>query len=225
MKKYTAIYSLLVVCIALLFTSCGRQKADDSFIGKYAADDTKTLEDLLTKEYDLADLESFFAESNASERLGFGSTAAALTFREVNDRYPVEVLRTGGYTVYKVRQGGYFYVFWVQPLDTDQSGEPSVYFSAYLPSGLSPDLFDSLTLGSSTAEDVRKIDPAFELSFLQSNGTYSYSYINDDTVLQVRYEYSEDLDGYDDLIVKEVSLLDRTSAPTRYSALLAGDLP
>ena len=100
-----------------------------------------------------------------------------------------------------------------------------MYFSAYLASDISPDLFDSLTPGISTAEDVQRIDPSFELSFLNSNGIFSYSYINDETILQIEYAYQENIDGYDDLIVKEKMIVARDSAPTRYSALLLSDLP
>ena len=100
-----------------------------------------------------------------------------------------------------------------------------MYFSAYLPSVVSSDLFDTLTPGISTAEDVRKIDPSFELSFLSSNGIFSYSYINDETVLQIEYSQHGNVDGYDDLIVKEKKIVARASAPTRYSVLLSGDLP
>lgn len=223
----------IVSCVViLLFASCGNKKDEsdmnDIFFNGYVMDDIKTLESNLTKEYDLNELISFFKGSNANESIGFGSTVSALRFSEVNYRYPVEILRTGGYSVYRVSQGGYFYVFWIKPFATGTSqsnSEPSVYFSAYLASDISPDLFDSLTPGISTAEDVQRIDPSFELSFLISNGIFSYSYINDETILQIEYAYQENIDGYDDLIVKEKMIVARDSAPTRYSALLLSDLP
>ena len=233
MKKYMCICLFIVSCVViLLFASCGNKKDEsdmnDIFFNEYVMDDIKTLESNLTKEYDLNELISFFKGSNANESIGFGSTVSALKFSEVNYRYPVEILRTGGYSVYRVSQGGYFYVFWIKPFATGTSqsnSEPSVYFSAYLASDISPDLFDSLTPGISTAEDVQRIDPSFELSFLISNGIFSYSYINDETILQIEYAYQENIDGYDDLIVKEKMIVARDSAPTRYSALLLSDLP
>ena len=233
MKKYMCICLFIVSCVViLLFASCGNKKDEsdmnDIFFNEYVMDDIKTLESNLTKEYDLNELISFFKGSNANESIGFGSTVSALKFSEVNYRYPVEILRTGGYSVYRVSQGGYFYVFWIKPFATGTSqsnSEPSVYFSAYLASDISPDLFDSLTPGISTAEDVQRIDPSFELSFLNSNGIFSYSYINDETILQIEYAYQENIDGYDDLIVKEKMIVARDSAPTRYSAMLVSDLP
>ena len=190
MKKYMCICLFIVSCVViLLFASCGNKKDEsdmnDIFFNGYVMDDIKTLESNLTKEYDLNELISFFKGSNANESIGFGSTVSALRFSEVNYRYPVEILRTGGYSVYRVSQGGYFYVFWIKPFATGTSqsnSEPSVYFSAYLASDISPDLFDSLTPGISTAEDVQRIDPSFELSFLISNGIFSYSYINDEMI-------------------------------------------
>lgn len=224
---------LIVNCVVvLLLASCGNKKDEsdmnNSFFNEYVMDDTKTLESNLTKEYDLNELLSFFRDSNANESIGFGSTISTLKFSEVNYRFPVEILRTGGYSVYRVIQGGYFYVFWIKPFATgtnQSNSEPSVYFSAYLSSDISPDLFDSLTAGVSTAEDVKRIDPGFELSFLNSNGIFSYSYINDETILQIEYAYQEKIDGYDDLIVKEKMIVSRNSAPTRYSAILSSDLP
>ena len=231
MKKIY-VYLFVITCIVLsLFASCNKKEEsnmNDVFFNEYIMDDTKTLESALTKEYDLNELRLFFKDSRANENGVLGSAKPALMFREVDHRYPVEILRTGGYSVYRVRQGGYFYVFWVTPLvgDADRSnGEPSVYFSAYLASDISPDLFDSITPGVSTAEDIRKIDPSFELSFLISNGTFSYSYLNDGSVLQIEYALQGNVDGYDDLIVKEKMIVARASAPTRYSALLSGDLP
>ena len=233
MKKYIGVCLLAVTCmVLLLLASCdnkkGKNDMNDHFFNGYVMDDTKTLESTLTKEYDLNELRSFFKNSNANESIGFGSTEAALMFSEVNDMYPVEILRSGGYSVYKVTQGGYFYVFWVKPFSAGPSrsgNEPSVYFSSYLSSDISPNRFDSLRPGISTAEDVRRMDPSFELSFLSSNGTFSYSYINDETILQIEYTYQGNIDGYDDLIVKEKRIVTRASTPARYSALLSSDLP
>lgn len=237
MKKYLCICFFVVNCIAvLLFVACGNKKDEkdhkDTFSNEYTMDDMKTLEDNLTKEYDLDELRSFFKDSNANDRIGYGSSTPILKFSEVNNRFPVEILRTGDYSddysVYKVSQGGYFYVFWMKSFTTDTSrsdSELSVYFSAYLASDISPSLFDSLTPGISTAEDVQKIDPSFELSFLISHGVFSYSYINDETVLQIEYTHPENIDGYDDLIVKEMKIVARDSVPSRYSTLLSSDLP
>lgn len=232
MKRFMQICLLAAACIALLlFAGCGNKTEERggalSFAG-YEMDDKKPLEGGLTKEYDLDELSAFFKDSNANERIGFGSDGAALTFREVNSSYPVEILRTGGYSVYKVRQGGYFYVFWAEPLPAEagqSDSEPTVYFSAYLSGDRAPGLFDSLTPGVSTAEEVRRLDPSFELSFLYSSGIFSYSYRDEETVFQIEYTGQENWDGYDDLTVKEITTVARASASSGYSALLSADLP
>ena len=118
MRKYMRICLSIVICVVfLLFASCGNKKDEsdmnDIFFNECVMDDIKTLESNLTKEYDLNELRSFFRGSNANESIGFGSTISPLLFSEVNYRYPVEILRTGGYSVYRVSQGGYFYVFWI----------------------------------------------------------------------------------------------------------------
>ena len=235
MKKYVYVFLIILICMMLqFFTSCENKKEENNmnamFFDGYVMDDTKVLDSNLTTEYDLNELKKFFKHANTNESIVLGSNMPVMTFSEVNNRYLVEIVRTGGYSVYKVIQGGYFYVFWVKPFNvnanTDKgSGEPSVYFSAYLASDASATLFDSLIPGVSTAEDVRKIDPSFELSFLRSNGIFSYSYIDEETILQIEYIYQENINGYDDLIVKEKMIIPRTSAPSRYSVILSSDLP
>ena len=231
MKKYICL--LVLVCFeTLLFASCFEREDTSQmgniFFDEYLMDDSVTLESNLTREYDLNDLKSFFEGANVNESSVFESNISALTISKVNDMYPIEILRTSGYSVYRVTQGGYFYVFWIKPFDkvaSQSSGEPSVYFSAYLSSTRHPNLFDSLTPGISTAEDVKRIDPFFELSFLMSSGIFSYSYINDETVLQIEYAYPENIEEYADLIIKEKTIVARTDVPTRYSAILSSDLP
>ena len=231
MKKYMYICLFCVLFVmTIVLISCGKKDKgmNEVFFKEFLMDDVKTLENSLTKEYDIKELRLFFEGSNINENAGLTSTTSRLLFSEVNRRYPVEILRTGGYSVYRVSQGGYFYVFWVKTFatDADQSNiEPAVYFTAYLSSDTSLKLFDSLTLGSSTAEDVKRIDSSFELCFLMSNGIFSYSFINDETLLEIEYECKENIDGYDDLVVKGKSIISRDSAPSRYSLILTIDLP
>ena len=100
-----------------------------------------------------------------------------------------------------------------------------VYFTAYLPSTKDLSIFDSLKVGISTAEDVKMIDPSFELMFLRSSGIFSYSFLNDEDLLEIEYISEDEVDGYDDLIVKEIKVISRKDAPSRYSSILSMDLP
>ena len=232
MKQHARICLIVLLFVStLLVASCenkkGKDGMNDMFLNGYAKDDSEPLEKCLTKEYELNELKEFFEGKNANENTVFCSVASELTFSEVNQRYPVEIFRTSGYTVYKVSQGGYYYVFWIDTFATDKklNSEPRVYFSAYLPSSISHSLFDSLTPGVSTAEDVKKLDPSFELSFLLSSGIFSYSYLNDETILQVKYAHQEKIDEYSDLIVREWIVVPRESVPSRYSVILPIDIP
>lgn len=92
----------------------------------------------------------------------------------------------GYYTVYKVNEGGFFYVFWSLLDDTNDDNptdksfnDAQVYFAAYLKSLRKADGFDSIKAGISTAWDVSEIDQAIELSFLFSSGVRSFSLLED----------------------------------------------
>lgn len=181
--------------------------------------------DSLTNEYDLIELLSFFENSNV--KLVFDTNKEGLTFSEVNNKYPIEITRSTGYSIYKVVQGGFFYVFWAKQLDVNDNvtSEPVVYFSSYLPSNPSVPKIDSLVLGISTAQDVREIDPYFELSFLHSSGVFSYSYIDANTLLEIEYEYHENISDYEDLIVKKITQVPRNSSTSQFSIIFPNDLP
>jgi len=227
-KFICLILSTCIVFIALIGNAIGEKNMDKQLANDQMMDNDKLLATNLTKAYDINELKVFFQGSNANEGLGLGITTSTMLFSDVNRRFPVEILRSEGYSVYRVRQGGYFYVFWVNPYSPEcnqSTSERSVYFSTYLTSAISPDLFASITPGVSTAQDVMKIDPYFELSFLNSCGVFSYSYLNDKTILQIEYTYHENINKYDDLIVKEMKIVARDSVPSRFSSLLSSDLP
>ncbi len=197
---------------------------------EYVTDNTKSLDDVLTKSYDLKELLSFFSIYSINETIGKASyeDADPLLFSEVDQYYPVEVFRSKGYTVYKVKQGGYFYVFWVMPIINNSSkheAEPTVYFSAYIRSNKSYSDFEFLQNGHRTAKDLEAIDPYFELSFLMSNGIFSYSFLNDETILQVEYSLDGEYKDYESLIVKRIIEMPRQQSPSVYSSILSIDIP
>lgn len=186
------------------------------------------MDDVLTKKYKLSKLKSFFEKSNTNENIGFGIQTSNLSINEVHKQFPIEIIRTSGYSVYKVDEGGYFYVFWVKPLSTDSNeinNEPLVYFTTFLSKTLEDNMFDSLKIGESTAQDVYLIDPSFELSFLNSNSIYSYSFLNTDFIMQINYKHQGEFDDYSDLIVENKSVISRNTAPSRFSSILQKDLP
>lgn len=235
MKKYFYAFSIAVLClVVMLLASCANREETIEPALKHPKwsdvklEDIKPLRKLLTQKYDLEELTEFFEERSGNVDF-YGNPP--LLFSEVNEMFPVEVFRPGDYTVYKVRQGGYFYVFWyyVVPYDPDggtaSEGEYAVYFTAYLRKKKDIAAFDSLIPGVSTAEDVRKIDPYLEIDFLRSSGTFSYSYLNKDEILEVKYKEVGNIDGYDDLIVENIEILSKSFPVSRYSYILQQDLP
>lgn len=223
MKKFINVMIIVEICVSILFLTSCNIIGDNNEMNKNAAMDSS-----LTKKYDLSDLKSYFYGKNANEPAVFRGASQTLKFNDVNKHFPVEVVRPGGYSVYAVNQGGYYYVFWSKDQineDNIVKENPFVYFSAYLPSSKDLSEFESLKEGISTAKDVEKIDPSFELSFLMSSGVFSYSFLNDDSILEIKYDVLEECDGYDDLIVKEITVISRNIAPSGYSAILSKDLP
>ena len=106
-----------------------------------------------------------------NENLGFDKGTKIITLNQVNQTFPIECLRTSGdhfYTIYKVLEGGFFYVFWCEALtnNTDENDENNVcvYFSTYLNSLKDKNDFKNLKEGD-TAQDVYEIDPSLEISF------------------------------------------------------------
>ena len=142
------------------------------FYKDFVFDDLKSLDHI--KAYDLNELASFFEGRMMNEF----TDVPVLTFTEVNAQFPIEIIRTGDYSVYKVTQGGYYYIFWVSSLEDGNA--PEVYFATYIDADRSPDLFESITPKVSTAADIKAIDPYCEISVLGSS-PYIFSYINPDT--------------------------------------------
>ena len=229
---------LFFIIFSILFVSCNAKTEQYSWPDKpsmtqYFCGDNKTNDDItldiaITNEYDLSELQTYFENCKMNEIEPLRQAGNSLSFNDVNQNYPVEVLRSGGYSVYKVKQGGYYYVFWIQPFSDDLSeaiGSPLVYFSSYLPDLKSLSEFDSLEIGKSTAKDVLQIDPSSELSFNRSTGVYSYTILENDTVLEIKYKHNGELTRYEDLIIEKIECIPRESAPSRYCTILAKDLP
>ncbi len=243
MKMMFALLLFTLVLSLLLFASCGTEFGNRLQQGELVSntlweellvEDSRQLEDLLTTDYELEELESFFCQVK-------GNNPINLSLEVVNNRFPVEVLRPNGYSVYRVRQGGYYYVFWTgnNPLEAQgailshdgqelqlESG-PLVYFTAYLSSNKDKALFSSLKIGVSTIEDTYMIDPYAELVDYLSHATYSYSYLNERELLRISYTTTERDDKSYNLVCYRFAIVPRGVGENeaRYSTLLEIDLP
>ena len=201
---------------------------------EYKRDDISPLEDLLTTEYDLEELWPFFENRGTYGRIIEGQEQ--LYFETVNKRFPIEVTRSAGfYSVYQVRQGGRLYVSWnvTEDAEASESVGPGrfrdlcVNHAVYYEKPVDSKRFTALIPGISTAREVIDIDPYAEVNVLFGSGPRSFSLLNEDEVVIVYYEQGGELHEYDDLIVKEVTIVPRSS-PLVASALryiLADDFP
>lgn len=219
--------------LMILLSGCVTRNEDhmskESHFTTYVIGGTETLADLLTTEYSLQELRCFFEHHN-SNVAQLDPDYTSLTLSDVDSCFPVEVFRSNGYTVYKVEEGGYYYVFWAMSFpysgtDTDySSGTPIVYFSAYCPSDRAVD-FSSIKSGISKASDVILLDPDMQLDLLSSCGVFSYSYINEKSLLKIKYQVMNTLEQSSDLLVEEMTIISRQSAASTFSSITEGDLP
>ena len=139
-------------------------------------DDTTPLEEALTVSYPLEELTAYFYPANWDE---FPQDCAELPW--VNEVFPIEVMRSNCYTVYRVEEGGYFYVFW----DGYASGYPAVFFSTYIPEDRTEDDFAKVEAGVTTFEEMQQMDPGMQ--YFASANVSSWSYLNPEELLQIRY--------------------------------------
>ena len=236
MKKRTRILSALILCCAMLFcVSCREEHSNknrEQYSIEYNIEELGRLENLLTKEYDLEELQAFFEGRAANERIVFDIDSEPLLSSEVEQAYPIEahrdIDRALCYSVYKVRQGGYYYVFWSRMVSAEGEMQDtlSVYFTSYVSKPQNQSLFADIKVNISTAADVKAIDPYMELNFLGSSGTYSYSLLDAAHILKITYGYTGAIESPDDLIVKKTEIVSRYSdGASHYFDILPEDLP
>ena len=258
MKKCRYVWLLTVICIIVLqlvacgndantdngndglnsgITGDGNGEGDSTTDGGDGTEDNKPG---FTVAYDLNELRTYFESGHQNESMwGLGGEKPKLTREAVRIKYPIEIERTSEdvgetgdrpiYAMYKVSQGGYYYVWWRYSTDSAAGEKDSyVYFSAYLTSDRSFDMFNSIVLGESTFADVKEIDPYFQFSNrYESTKVFSYCYVNEKIVLSMRSAKPEDTESdYDDYIVESIEIKLRDDAShCEFSRILPDDLP
>ena len=244
MKKCLTVLSILII-VTSGFVACNngaihKMDAPSKFVQEYIIDNSTPLSSLLKNTYELQELLDYFGQIPPNENTMYDSTdnGEHLLINNVNSRFPVECVRQNGdlsyYSVYKVSEGGYFYVFWSRTVDSlraSESKQPldnaAAYFTVYISTLRNASDFNSIKPRVSTAEDVAQIDPAFELSFLMSSGPRSFSLLDDYTVLEVRYKHSSNVTSRKDLLVESVSILQKEAAlsASYLASISLDDLP
>ncbi len=235
MIKRKLVGFVCVLVFAVILSACGNEvKSEQNLPDGFVADNSKSVSELDLQAYPLQDLQRYFGLQSENETLVLEDSekTASHSIEAVNQEFPIECLRDSGrgyYTIYKVEEGGYYFVFWVQTFSpTAQSTEQQdayVYFTAYLRHLKSSTDFDSIIAGTSTAEDVFKIDQATELCFLMSNGIYSFSLLNDGKILEIKYEKPAKLMNRTSLVVQKMEIFPKDEAPSKLAGILEGDLP
>ena len=181
------------------------------------------LEELLTVSYDIDELDSFFINN-----LFFGTVIpgkesgfSLVTIDIVNESFPVEVLRKEEYTVYKVNQGGYYYVFWGAATLNSRRGFTRLVFSVlYIPSNnKAKDITNMITIGD-RFEKLREIDKYAQLFIPMSHGQYAYSFVDKDTVIEFRLT-----DEHDYYLINSVKKISREDSASCFKSIIESDFP
>lgn len=206
--------------------------------------ESQTLDKLLTAQYDLHELEAFTKPYSIS-RLGYDTFdyENIVYYSDLDREYPIEVFRvadlqnsSGAYTVYKVTQGGYYYVFWsfAYPVDVSDSGinrdwtdreHMCIYFCTYINGNNNIIKYLPIRTGESTAADVLSLDPNSE--YINLSYIRTYSYINEKYALMVVYKRQSPARSNDlkYSIVKEVSIVTREGSNSCIGLIFPEDLP
>ena len=232
MRKNISIPIIIILGILLMVACRGDDEKNmktEKYVDGFIANDAKTLNEILTNEYTLIELEDYFGKKNQNETIGFGGNDnETLYIRDVDKLFKVECLRTKGYTVYKVKEGGYYYVFWSKVMEKNQTSmkeDAAVYFSVHIKSLKKEADFSKLT-NEDTAMDVFEIDKSMELQFLLSNGIYSYSLLDDGNVVEIKYGHKSSVRQKDDLKIKEINIIHKNKElPSRLASIMPKDLP
>lgn len=178
--------------------------------GGIKVDNDTPLEELLHYSYPLDELLSFFSPFPA-----YNSGEASLYFYtawqiehpntsadqgqipyyymdEIIECFPVECFRLNNrhyYIVYRVEEGGYFYVFfnpaYVMTYDPDPN--PRMSTAIYLRKPMKASAFSEVTIGKTTLQEIAEIDPSLEINFWFSRGPSSYSLLSDGRLLEIDY--------------------------------------
>ena len=182
-----------------------------------------SLNDLLTREYSLSEMDLFFRNDSDG----------GLSLDSVESFCPVEVLRENDsifYTVYKVKEGGYWYLFWgtifnYDPISFETIPKcPFVASTIYLKDIKDASTFNALNIGQSTSKEVFEIDPYLEWDPFGSYATYSYSILNKDLMAVVQY-VDEGAPKKEEHVIELVFFVHRTDWDCFSARIMNCDLP
>lgn len=208
------------------------EEGPDWFLG-IPVDNNVGLNFLKMPEYTLKELKGYFPEYSRDEIKVFQKNSDdLLTIKEVNEKFPVQVLRNSEnvyYTVYKVKEGGYYYVFWgdhiVSSGDGNSRNEKVVDDVIYIEKLKNSADFNSLTVGKSTYEDLDILDLGNDIILCDPSGVYSFSLLEGRKLLRVEYGGEYPKEKNDLIITKKEVIMPETYPATYLVYIFPEDLP
>ena len=216
-KAISTILIITIICISL--TGCGEEPifnasegmlvnpnggfiTTDTELEGYKVDNDTPLDRLLTREYGLDEISEFFGIKTYKETDFYDPyilNSEEYTMNMVNERFPIECLRggetytnmgVGFYTVYKIKEGGYFYLVWLT------YGEDNIVrpVEGYYIKELAPaEEIHNLKMYGNTYEDVLKIAPD-STNFCDGGFLYSITPLDNNTTVFIYYDYRTNIE-------------------------------
>jgi len=166
-------------------------------------------EDLIKTEYSLEQLDKRFS------RTGLAYTSYALSIRDIHQEFPVECLRKVSkkfyYIVYRVKEGGYLYVYLCNPFDEEWDGKRNVleHRNSYYMVKKSDNIKnikkgDDFRTVSSHDKNISGGKFNFFMSIASDTTAFSSIHLTSNKLYIVYYEKSEDINALKDSKVKKI---------------------
>ncbi len=197
-------------------------------------DDDKELDEI-RQTYALEELTNYYGDAGDQESAKYVYNGFKyISITEANEAFPMEILRSGQYTVYRVTEGGFFFVFFTRQYmieemtDEDWMDDPwgnwdehpdyAVAYSVYLFSLPEAEDFSVIEPGKSTGRDVLDLNTCTAFGLYLSSCAFSHTLLADGNLLQIIYSYTDNHntdDLYQKIIVEIIQVI-RPGTPTDF---------
>lgn len=188
MKKILCILAAVAACVAISAVLILKQKEKNI---SFTVNNFDSVDSLCTKKYSISDLREF-ADKYSPSKTFFSAEKnnAECTYSMMNKRFPTQCIRAAEnlYSVYKVKEGGLYYVFW----NVRKDGMPVIAETLYIDSLRSQSDFASIKVGESTYADVSKISSENELRQVSTESLCSITLLENGLFANIYYELKSD---------------------------------
>lgn len=231
--------TLILFCIMQVLVGCSKdtstltpksspyENEKGVYIG-YNYNNQGNVSEIINEIYSLEDLYKYFGYYTQNENQLWNIerfNEGQLEIDTVNKFFKIECLRHSElftYSVYKVKEGGYFYLFW----GVTENKIPVVTERFYINKLKDEKDFSKIKLNKKhTFEDVKKIDPSLELLARASSGPYSYSLLKSGKLLQFKYKLTENNSSNIVLEVRGRSIVDKDNSQSSLARIMDKDIP